>query len=286
MEPFQAACIQCRSGVDPGENLAAITPLIQEAAASGALYIQTPEMTNLLVSDRRTLMDAVQLEDQDLFVRAGCELANELGVWLHFGSLAILNVDGTVSNRAFMISPAGIITGRYDKIHMFDVDLPDGESWRESNTYRAGSDIITLDLPFAELGMGICYDIRFPHLFRSQAKAGAVVLTAPAAFTRQTGAAHWHVLLRARAIENGAFFVAAAQGGAHQDGRETYGHSMIVDPWGRILAEMDNNDPGWISARIDPDKAMTYRQRIPSLKNERRLSMPETEKFQKSGAEA
>ncbi len=284
MKPFQAACIQCRSGTEPGENLEQMVPLIREAARLGADYVQTPEMTNLLVSDRATLMGTVQSEDRDVFVAAGCELASELGIWLHYGSLAIRNADGTVSNRAFVISPAGAIVGRYDKIHMFDVDLPDGESWRESNTYRAGQDVVTVSLPFARVGMGICYDVRFPHLFRSQAKEGAQVLTVPAAFTRQTGTAHWHILLRARAIENGAFVIAAAQGGDHEDGRRTYGHSLIVDPWGRIVAELEHDEPGVICAEINADDALAVRQRIPSLKNEQSFSVPGTAEREMSGA--
>lgn len=285
MEPFRAACVQCRSGTQPEENLERITPLIREAAGRGATYVQTPEMTNLLVSDRAMLMKTVQSEDRDLFLIAGRELASELGIWLHYGSLAIQNSDGSVSNRAFMISPAGTIVGRYDKIHMFDVDLPDGESWRESNTYRAGKDVMCLPLPFARVGLGICYDVRFPHLFRSQAKAGAQVLTVPAAFTRQTGKAHWHILLRARAIENGAFVVAAAQGGDHEDGRQTYGHSLIVDPWGRIIAELEHDEPGVICAEIAANDALKVRQRIPSLENERPLSVSGMIEQQMSGAE-
>ncbi len=195
--------------------------------------------------------------------------AAELGIHLHLGSLAVLAGNGKVANRAFLIGPDGKILATYDKIHMFDVDLPNGESWRESATYEPGTQTVIADLPFAKVGMAVCYDIRFPAIFRTQARQGAQVLTGPAAFTRQTGQAHWHILQRSRAIENGAYVISAAQGGTHEDGRETYGHSLIVDPWGAVIAEIDNDDPGYVLAEIDTQKVADARARIPAIANER-----------------
>jgi predicted amidohydrolase len=200
-------------------------------------------------------------------------LAAELGIHVHAGSLAILLPDGQVANRGFLIAPDGAVVARYDKIHMFDVDLPNGESWRESATYRPGEASMVAALPWLKMGMAVCYDVRFPAIFRTQARAGATLLTMPAAFTRQTGAAHWHVLQRARAIENGAFVVSAAQGGLHEDGRETYGHSLIIGPWGDVIAELPHDEPGIVLARIDPEEAVKARQRIPAIANERDFAL-------------
>ncbi|MEM9672856.1 MAG: carbon-nitrogen hydrolase family protein [Bacteroidota bacterium] len=201
------------------------------AAGDGATFVQTPEMSNLLVKSREDLFARLSAPEQDLFLQTACRLASELRIFLQVGSLAVLTENGKAANRGFLIAPNGSILASYDKIHMFDVDLPNGESWRESATYEAGGQTVVADLPFARLGLAICYDIRFPAIFRTQSRAGAEILTAPAAFTRQTGKAHWHVLQRARAIENGAFVVSSAQGGLHEDGRETFGHSLVVDPW-------------------------------------------------------
>ncbi|HRP79484.1 MAG TPA: carbon-nitrogen hydrolase family protein, partial [Aquamicrobium sp.] len=201
--------------------------------------------------------------------RAAAKLAAELGIVVHLGSTAIARADGKIANRAFVFGPDGGLLATYDKIHMFDVDLDNGESWRESAAYTPGDAAVVVDLDFARLGLGICYDVRFPQLFRAQALAGAQILTMPAAFTRQTGEAHWHVLQRARAIENGAFVISAAQGGRHEDGRETYGHSLIVDPWGRVVAEADHDEPGVVIADIDLAEVAQARARIPNLKNAR-----------------
>ena len=233
MSSFRAAAIQMRSGVDPQRNAADLAGYIADAVGKGAVYVQTPEMTGALQRDRKALASVLKSESDDIIVRTASELAAKHGIHLHIGSTAIARDDGKIANRAFLFGPDGNILTRYDKIHMFDVDLDNGESWRESAVYAPGADTVVIDLPFARLGLAICYDVRFPQLFRAQALAGASVISAPAAFTRQTGEAHWHVLQRARAIENGAFMISAAQGGVHEDGRETYGHSHDRRAMGR-----------------------------------------------------
>jgi predicted amidohydrolase len=273
MTTFTAACVQMRSSRSVAANIAQAEKLIRQAAAAGAVYVQTPEMTNILERSRADLMEKITLEEQDPTLARFRELAAELGIHLHAGSLAILLPDGQVANRGFLIGPDGAVLARYDKIHMFDVDLPNGESWRESATYRPGEASMVAALPWMKIGMAVCYDVRFPAIFRTQARAGATLLTMPAAFTRQTGAAHWHVLQRARAIENGAFVVSAAQGGLHEDGRETYGHSLIIGPWGDIIAELPHDEPGIVLARIDPEEAVKARQRIPAIANERDFAL-------------
>lgn len=278
MAIFTAACVQLRSSRDVAANSAAAEALIRDAAAAGADYVQTPEMTNLLERSREELMAKIRVEADDPSLARFRALAAELGIWLHIGSLAILLEPGKAANRGFLIGPDGSLKARYDKIHMFDVDLPNGESWRESATYRPGCESLVADLPFARLGMAVCYDVRFPALFRAQARAGAEVLTMPAAFTRQTGEAHWHVLQRARAIENGAFVISSAQGGKHEDGRETYGHSLIVNPWGAVIAELDHDEPGFVTARIDTEETQKARQRIPAIANERDFTLTQTGK--------
>ncbi|MEH6721195.1 MAG: carbon-nitrogen hydrolase family protein [Aurantimonas endophytica] len=273
MTAFTAAVLQMRSGLEPEANVAALEALVAEAVASGANYLQSPEMTGMVQRDRAELMQRLRGEEDDLVLAAAARLARQHRVYLHVGSTAIALDDGKVANRAVLYAPDGSLKARYDKIHMFDVDLDNGESWRESRTYRPGECAALADLQFADgsarLGFAVCYDMRFPQLFREEALAGAEILTAPAAFTRQTGEAHWHVLLRARAIENGAYVIAAAQGGVHEDGRETYGHSLIVDPWGRIVAEVDGDSPGVAMARIDTAEVAAARAKIPNLKNAR-----------------
>jgi deaminated glutathione amidase len=271
---FRAACVQLRSSNDVAENIEAAESLIRRAAAAGAAYVQTPEMTNIVERSRTALAERVQPEEQDLAVAHFAKLARELRIVLHIGSLALKVPDGRIANRALIFGADGRILARYDKIHLFDVDLPGGESWRESAVYRPGSEAVVIDLPWLRLGVAICYDVRFPHLFRAQARADALALTAPAAFTRQTGEAHWHVLQRARAIENGAFVISAAQAGRHSDGRETFGHSLIVSPWGEVLAEAGGEGSEVIVADIDPARAMEARQRIPALRNERPFGPP------------
>jgi predicted amidohydrolase len=240
---------------------------------NGADYVQTPEMTTLLVRSREELVAGITGEAKSPALAAFRDLARRHNIWLHVGSMAVLLESGDrVANRAFLITPAGEIAARYDKIHMFDVDLPMGESWRESTTYQPGETAILADLPWGRLGLSICYDLRFPALYTALAEAGAAFLAVPSAFTKQTGEAHWHVLQRARAIETGSFVLAAAQGGRHEDGRDTFGHSLIVDPWGRILAE-GGTEPGVVIARIDPVLVEDARQRIPALAHGRRFGV-------------
>ncbi len=269
MSTVRVAALQMRSGENPERNVADFEALVREAAAKGAAYVQSPEMTGALMRDREALKAVLKPQGEDPVELAAGRLAAELGIVVHVGSTAIARPDGKVANRAFVFGRDGALLATYDKIHMFDVDLDNGESWRESATYEPGAASTVVELPFGRLGMAICYDVRFPQLFRAQALAGAQVLTAPAAFTRQTGEAHWHVLQRARAIENGAFVVTAAQGGRHEDGRETYGHSLIVDPWGRVVAEADHDAPGVVIADIDLAEAAQARAKIPNLKNAR-----------------
>ena len=272
MATMKVAAIQMRSGTSPERNAADMERMVREAAGQGAAYVQTPEMTGALVRDEQARAAAFTSEDKDVVVAAARRLARELGVFLHIGSTAILRADGKLANRALLFAPDGTRIAGYDKIHMFDVDLDKGESWRESAAYEPGTQSMVADLDGTKLGFAICYDLRFPQLFRAEALAGADILSVPAAFTRQTGEAHWHVLLRARAIENGAFVVAAAQGGRHEDGRETYGHSLVVDPWGRILAEADHDEPGVIVAEIDTALVPATRRKIPNLKNAREFA--------------
>ena len=265
---FVAACIQMRSGRDPGANRDAAVAGLCEAAERGAHYVQTPEMTSLVERDRARLFERVQTEPEDETLAALRETARAKNLVVHVGSLAVRNGD-KIANRAFLIDAAGEIRASYDKLHLYDVDLPDGESWRESATYTGGDCAVVADLPWARLGLTICYDLRFPAVYRALAEAGATVLTAPACFTRQTGEAHWHVLQRARAIETGSFMISAAQGGCHEDGRETYGHSLIVDPWGRVIAESEGTEPGVILAEIDLSRVAEARGRIPALAHAR-----------------
>ncbi|RWP82670.1 MAG: carbon-nitrogen hydrolase family protein [Mesorhizobium sp.] len=269
MGVFKAAAIQMRSGESPERNAVDLERLVREAASQGATYIQTPEMTGALIRDKEARAASFTSEDKDIVVSTARRLAKELGVFLHIGSTAILRADGKLANRALLFGPDGAALATYDKIHMFDVDLDNGESWRESAAYEPGTEAVVTEIEGAKLGFAVCYDLRFPQLFRAEALAGADLLSVPAAFTRQTGQAHWHVLLRARAIENGAYVIAAAQGGLHEDGRETYGHSLIVDPWGRIIAEAAHDEPDVIVAEIDPAQSLAARKKIPNLRNAR-----------------
>ena len=271
---FKAAMIQMRSGLAPAANLDDAVRLIGEAKAAGADYVQTPEMTNIMEVKRERLFSTIAEEDADATLAAMRELARKLGIFIHIGSLAIKVLPDKAVNRGFLITPKGDIAARYDKIHMFDVDLGNGESYRESNSYRPGDIAITADLPWGRLGLTICYDLRFPALYRALVEAGATMLAIPSAFTQQTGEAHWHVLMRARAIENTCFVMAAAQGGKHENGRSTFGHSLIVDPWGRILAE-GGTEPGFIMAEIDHALVAEARARMPSLQDGRRFEIVE-----------
>ena len=271
---FKAAMIQMRSGLTPAANVDAAVKLITEAKSNGADYVQTPEMTNILAANAQQLFAATSDESSDPSLAAFREVAKKLGIYVHVGSLAIKILPDKAANRGFLIDPEGNIAARYDKIHMFDVDLANGESYRESNRYRPGESAVVADLPWGRLGITICYDLRFPALYRALAEAGASILAIPSAFTQQTGEAHWSVLMRARAIENGSFVLAAAQGGLHEHGRTTYGHSIVVDPWGRVLAE-GGTEPGVVMAEIDPAEAAAARAKIPSLQHGRRFEMIE-----------
>ncbi|MFG1223458.1 carbon-nitrogen hydrolase family protein [Xanthobacter wiegelii] len=271
---LRVGLVQLRSGREPAANLDAAAALIREAAREGAQYVQTPEVTNIMELDRKVLFEKLQDEGADATLASLRQLTRELGITLHIGSLALKVSDAKAVNRGFVIDPDGEISARYDKIHMFDVDLGNGESYRESNAYRPGERAILTDVDGIRLGMTICYDLRFPSLYRALAEGGAKVLTVPSAFTRPTGEAHWHVLLRARAIENGAYVLAAAQGGRHENGRDTYGHSLVVDPWGRVIAE-GGTDPGVILAEIDMAEVAAARARVPSLANGRRFEIAE-----------
>ena len=271
---FKAAMIQMRSGLAPAANIEAAVRMIGEAKSAGADYVQTPEMTNILAARREQLFAAIVEEQSDAALAALRELARQLGIYIHVGSLAIKISPERAANRGFLIDRTGEIAARYDKIHMFDVDLGNGESYRESNNYRAGEAGVLADLPWGRLGVTICYDLRFPALYRALAEAGATMLAIPSAFTQKTGEAHWHVLNRARAIENGCYVFAAAQGGKHENGRETFGHSLIVDPWGRVLAE-GGSEPGVVMAEIDPAEIAKARGRIPSLEHGRRFEIVE-----------
>jgi len=269
---FRVALIQMRSGRSPTANLDAAAKLIGEAKAGGADYVQTPEMTNILEARRDALMTAIKPQHDDPSLAAFRDLARQHRLWLHIGSLALKTSPDRAVNRGFLIDQQGEIAAHYDKIHMFDVDLPNGETYRESRTYTPGEDAVTANLPWGRIGLTICYDLRFPALYRALAETGSIFLAIPSAFTKQTGEAHWHVLNRARAIENGCFVFAAAQGGSHENGRDTFGHSLIVDPWGRVLAEGDV-DPTVVIAEIDPAAVAAARARIPSLQHGRRFEV-------------
>ena len=271
---FKAAMIQMRSGLQPGANVDAAVRYIGDAKSAGAEYVLTPEMTNILAANREQLFAAVVEEEADASLATLREVARKLGIYVHIGSLAIKISPDRAANRSFLIDPKGDILARYDKIHMFDVDLAGGESYRESRNYRPGELAVLADLPWGRLGLTVCYDLRFPALYRALAEAGATMLAIPSAFTKQTGEAHWHVLVRSRAIENGCFVFAAAQGGSHENGRDTFGHSLIVDPWGRIIAE-GGTEPGVIVAEINPAEVANARARIPSLQHGRRFEIVE-----------
>jgi deaminated glutathione amidase len=271
---MRVAAIQMRSGLSADDNILPLRKLVKEAVAAGARYIQTPEMTGAIQRDRTALLASLRKPEDDLIVAEASRLAAEHNVTLHIGSTAVLSASGKVANRAFVFGPLGGLIATYDKLHLFDVDLPNGESWRESSTYDAGRAPVLADAAGTRIGLGICYDLRFAELFAAYAMAGALIVTVPAAFTRQTGEAHWHVLLRARAIETGSFVIAAAQGGVHADGRETFGHSLIIDPWGRIVAEKPDAEPGVIAADLDLAMVAEARARIPNLKHRRMLDTP------------
>jgi len=272
MSPFKAACVQVTAGNHLMANCEAAAAQAVEARAAGADLVLMPENVAMMESGRTALLLNAEPEGENRALAFFRELAREIDVWLHLGSLHVLLDNGLIANRSFVIDPTGAIQARYDKIHMFDVDLGDGEVYRESSTFAPGDQAVTLDLPWGRLGLSVCYDLRFPHLYRALAKAGCLFLTVPAAFTRTSGKAHWHVLLRARAIETGCYILAPAQCGDHSPRRQTYGHALIVSPWGEILADALER-PGWVMAEIDPLKVLEARRKIPSLDHDRVFTM-------------
>jgi len=271
---LRVGLVQMRTPADQAAALAQAEPLVREAAAKGAQIVATPEGTNILQRNRAALFEKIAAPENDTAVLGLSALAAELQVWLLIGSALVKRPDGKCANRALLVSPAGRITATYDKLHMFDVDLPTGEHIRESASYEPGDRAVVADAAGAKLGLTICYDVRFPTLHNALAKAGAEVLTVPAAFTRPTGEKHWEVLLRARAIETGSFVIAPAQGGLHEDGRGTWGRSMVVGPWGEVLAIADHDEPAVLLADLDLADVAKARQAIPALKNERAFRPP------------
>jgi predicted amidohydrolase len=261
---FRIGLVQMTSGCEVERNLKDCAGLVREAHSAGAQFIATPEMTNILDISRDRVAASVEEEKNDRAPRFFAQLAQDLRIYLLIGSMALRGANGKLVNRSILFTPQGRVAGRYDKIHMFDVELGKGQTFRESRSYQAGGRAMTAQLPWAKLGLTICYDVRFPQLYRSLAKNGAHLISVPSAFTVPTGEAHWKVLMRARAIENAAFIVAPAQTGRHECGRETYGHSLLVDPWGEVLCE-GGNEPGTLVAGIDPQLAAIMRRRIPSL---------------------
>jgi deaminated glutathione amidase len=265
MRKLRAAAVQLCSGIEPAANRAKAMPLLREAAAAGARFIVTPENTLRLDRDRERLMAAVGPEKDDPELAAWSRAAQELGVWLLLGSGPIATGTGKVFNRSFLYDPDGRVAARYDKINLFDVTLGGGENYRESETVEGGAKAVLAEGPMgAKIGLTICYDLRFAALYSALARAGAEIIAVPAAFTVPTGQAHWEVLLRARAIETGAFVIAAAQGGRHKDGRATWGHSMIIDPWGKVLAKLDHDQPGFIVADLELESVAAARAKIPA----------------------
>lgn len=277
MTTLPIALVQTRTPATPAAALAHVEPLIRQAAAGGAKLILTPEATNFLIQDR-TARDAVlETEDRDAVVAGLRDLARELGVWLLIGSAIVRSGcegDDRAANRSLLIDDQGRLAARYDKLHVYDVDLPTGERWRESASIRPGDGAVVAQTPWGGLGLTICYDIRFPQLHRALARAGAAMIAVPAAFTVPTGEAHWETLLRARAIETGCFVLAPAQAGAHEDGRRTWGHSTVVAPWGEVLARLDHDEPGVLFATLDLEAVARARNAVPQLTHDRDFALP------------
>ncbi|WP_417495586.1 carbon-nitrogen hydrolase family protein [Maricaulis sp.] len=275
MSTIATGLIQMRSGIDPAANLAMACDLIRQAAARGAMLVATPETTHLVQKDADQAFAVMRTPDEDPAIPAFAALAKELGITLLIGSLAVKLAERRAANRSFLFAPDGRLLASYDKAHMFDVGLGQGETYRESANYRAGDRLVLADIGAARLGLSICYDVRFAYLYRRLAQAGAQILSVPAAFTRPTGRAHWEILLRARAIETGSWVIAPAQAGLHEDGRRTWGHSMIVDPWGAVTAMLDHDEPGILLAELNMDKVADARSRIPALLHDRELGGPD-----------
>jgi predicted amidohydrolase len=271
---MKVALIQLRTPASQAAALAQAEPLIREAVAAGAEFVLTPECSNIVQKNRPKLFEVLAAPEDDVCVQGLIALAAELKIWLLIGSALVKREDGGAANRSILVGPDGSIVATYDKMHMFDVDLPTGEKARESEAYTPGEAAVIAATPMGQIGLTICYDLRFPYLYRALAKAGAEIMTIPACFTRPTGEAHWEVLMRARAIETGSFVLAPAQGGFHEDGRGTWGRSIAVGPWGEVLALADHDEPGFVIADLDLDAVAKARQAIPALKNERSFSGP------------
>ena len=273
---MKVAVYQAQTGIDPEANARDLVAAVEEGGAAGATMLFTPEMSGLLDRDRARATRHLHFESDDPVLAAVREAAAKAGIWVHLGSLALLDTDGDMLvNRGFVIDGQGEIRARYDKIHLFDIDLPTGESWRESAVYRPGTRAVVAETPLGQLGLSICYDLRFADLYASLSNHGATVLSIPAAFTVPTGEAHWHVLMRARAIEAGVFVIAAAQVGKHEDGRVTYGHSLVVDPWGKVLLDMGADGPGVGFAELDLGAVDEVRGRLPAIWHRRPIPRPE-----------
>ncbi len=269
----RVALFQATSGIDPAANGDALASAVEAAAAGGAKMLFTPEMSGLLDRDRARMAGKVASEDEDRVLARVREAAAKAGLWVHLGSLAVRATSDKLANRGFVIDGGGEIRARYDKIHLFDVDLPTGESWRESASYQPGEKtVIVRDTPVGALGLTICYDLRFPALFAALAEGGAEVISVPAAFTVLTGEAHWHLLLRARAVEAGLFVIAAAQGGTHEDGRATFGHSLAVGPWGEVLLDMGSAHGTVGFVELDLARIAEVRGRVPALSHRREIA--------------
>lgn len=267
------AVLQMTSGIDPDANGRTIVSAVEAAASEGAVMVFTPEMSGLVDRDRKRAVAHVVPEEEDRVLAAVRKAAARTGVWVALGSLAVRRQDGRWANRGFVIDGTGGIAARYDKIHMFDVDLASGESWRESNAYVAGDAVVTVETPAGRLGLTICYDIRFPALFEALGRARCDIIAIPAAFTVPTGQAHWHLLQRTRAVEASAYVVSAAQVGRHEDGRSTYGHSLVVDPWGDVLLDLGGEIQGLGVAQIEPERIAQVRAQLPSLANRRNIAI-------------
>jgi predicted amidohydrolase len=271
---MRVGLVQLRTPASFETAMAHVAPLVREAAAGGARLIATPEVTNIVQRDRAELLPRLSLPEGDPVIGGLCALAAELGVWLLIGSALVRRPDGKAANRSFLVGPDGKVTASYDKIHMFDVDLPDGQTLRESAAFEPGGRLVTAKASGATLGLTICYDLRFPAIHQALARAGAEIITVPSAFTHPTGEAHWEILLRARAIETGSFVLAPAQGGLHEDGRTTYGHSLVIGPWGEVIARVDHNEPAVILADLDLSAVGRVRRAIPALANARTFTGP------------